>query len=94
MTRTKTLAQLILDGKYMSKSGTYDKSPVDKLTLSENKGCYNLFTTKDRAEQLVEYMEHLEAVIPSWLEGTTKNNGKCIAVSTEPAPYQTKKNRS
>ena len=75
-TRTKTLAQLILDGKYMSKSGTYDKSPVDKLTLSENKGRYNLFTTKDRAEQLVEYTEHLEAVIPSWLEGTTKNNGK------------------
>jgi len=47
MTRTKTLVQLILDGKYMSKSGTYNKSPVDKLTLSENKGCYNLFTTKD-----------------------------------------------
>jgi len=94
MTRTKTLAQLILDGKYMSKSGTYDKSPVDKLTLSENKGHYNLFTTKDRAEQHIGYTEHLEAVIPSWLEGTTKNNGKRIAASTEPALYQTKKNRS
>ena len=93
-TRTKTLAQLIVDGKYMSKSGIYDKSPVDKLTLSENKGHCNLFTTKNRAEQLVEYTEHLEAVIPSWLEGTTKNNGKWIAVSTEPALYQTKKNRS
>ena len=78
----------------MTKSGTYDKSPADKLTLSENKGRYNLFTTKDRAEQLAEYTEHLEAVIPSWLEGTTKNNGKRIAVSIEPALYQTKKNRS
>jgi hypothetical protein len=93
-TRSKTLAQLILDGKYMSKNGTYNKSPVDKLTLSENKGRYNLFTTKDQAEQLVKYTEHLEAVIPSWLEGTTKNNGKRIAVSIEPALYQTKKNRS
>jgi hypothetical protein len=93
-TRMKTLAQLILDGKYMSKSSTYNKSPVDKLTLSENKGRYNLFTTKDRAEQLVEYTEHLEAVIPSWLEGTTKNKGNRIAVSIEPALHQTKKNRS
>ena len=78
----------------MSKSGTYDKSPVDKLTLSENKGRYNLFTTKDRAEQRVKYTEHLEAVIASWLEGTTKNNGKRIAVSTEPALYQTNQNQS
>ena len=84
-TRTKTLAQRILDGKYMSKSSTYENSPVDKLTLSENKGRYNLFTTKDRAEQLDEYTEHLAAVIPSWLEGTTKNNGNCIAASIKPA---------
>ena len=84
-TRTKTLAQLILDGKYMSKSGTYENSLVDKLTLSENKGWYNLFTTKVQAEQLDKYTEHLAAVIPSWLEGTTKNNGKCIAASIEPA---------
>jgi hypothetical protein len=74
--------------------GTYDNSPVDKLTLSENKGRYNLFTRKDPAEQLVEYTEHLAAVIPSWLEGTTKNNGKRIAVSIELALYQTKKNQS
>ena len=69
----------------MSKSSTYENSPVDKLTLSENKGRYNLFTTKDRAEQLDEYTEHLAAVIPSWLEGTTKNNGNCIAASIKPA---------
>ena len=90
-TRTKTLAQLILDGKYISKHGTYENSPVNKLTLSVNKGRYNLFTTKDRAERLVEYMEHLTAVIPSWLKGTTKNNGKRIAASIKPALHQTKK---
>jgi hypothetical protein len=93
-TRTKTLAQLILDGKYMSKHGTYKNSPVNKLTFSENKGRYNLFTTKDQAERLVEYTEYLAAVIPSWLEGTTKNNGKCIAASIKLALYQTKKNQS
>ena len=78
----------------MSKHGTYKHSPVDKLTFSENKGRYNLFTTKDQAEQLVEYTEHLTAVIPSWFEGTTKNKGTCIAASIELTLFQTKKNQS
>jgi hypothetical protein len=77
----------------MSKQGTFEHSPIDKLTLSENKGRYNVFTTKDQADQLVESMEHLTAVIPSWLEGTTKNKGKCIAASIKPTLFQIKKNR-
>jgi hypothetical protein len=91
--RTKLLAQLILDRNYTSKNGTYEQSPVDKLTLSKNKGCYNLFTTKEQANQLVEYTEHLLVILPQWLEGTAHNKGKCIPVSTKPALHHAKRNR-
>jgi hypothetical protein len=91
--RTKLLAQLILDGKYTSKNETYEQSPVDKLTLSKNKGRYNLFTTREQANQLANYTEHLLAILPQWLKCTAHNKGKHIAVSTKPALHQGKKNR-
>ncbi len=48
---------------------TQAQLPVTKISLSESKGRYNLFTNKNNAQALMDYTSHLLKVIPKWLDG-------------------------
>jgi hypothetical protein len=87
-TKTKTIVQQILDGSYTTPEGYQLKSPVTKISMSENKGQYNLFTNKNNTKSLIDYTMHLLTIFLTWLVGNKKYTGeKIIADNTAAAQY-------
>ncbi len=87
-TKTKTIVQLILDRSYTTPEGYQLKSPVTKISMSENKGRYNLFTNKNNAHSLTDYTMHLLTILPTWLVGNKNyTGGKILADNTAAAQY-------
>jgi hypothetical protein len=87
-TKTKTIVQLILNGSYTTPEGYQLKSPVTKISMSENKGRYNLFTNKNNAQSLIDYTMHLLTILPTWLvRNKNYTGGKILADNTAAAQY-------
>ncbi len=85
---TTTIVQQILNGTYTTPEGTRAQSPVTKISMSESKGRYNLFTNKNNAQALMEYTAHLLKVIPKWLDGNVNyTGGKILADTTAATQY-------
>jgi hypothetical protein len=56
--------------------------PVTKISMSESKGRYFLFTNKNNTQALMDYTEHLLKVIPKWLDGNMNHTGGKILANT------------
>jgi hypothetical protein len=62
--------------------------PVTKISMSESKGRYNLFTNKNNVQALMDYMAHLLKVIPKWLDKNVNyTGGKILANTTAATQY-------
>jgi hypothetical protein len=59
--------------------------PVTKISMSESKGRYNLFTNKNNAQALMDYTAHFLKVIPEWLDGNVNYTGGIILADTTAA---------
>ncbi len=68
--------------------GTQAQSPVTKISMSESKGRYKLFTNKNNAQALMDYTAHLLKVIPKWLDRNANyTGGKILADTTAATQY-------
>jgi hypothetical protein len=72
---TITIVQQILNGTYTMPEGTQAQLPVTKISTSESKGRYNLFTNKNNVQALMDNTAHLLKVIPKWLDGNMNYTG-------------------
>ena len=84
-TTPHTIAQQILNSSYTSPEGTQVPSPVTKISMSKNKGRYNLFTNKNTVYALLEYTTLLLEMIPRWLKGNENYSGGTILADTTAA---------
>jgi hypothetical protein len=80
-----TLVQQILNATYTSIDGITTPSPVIKISMSENRGRYNLFASKSNAHALIEFTPYLLKMIPQWLQGNRKYTGAEIRADTTAA---------
>jgi hypothetical protein len=64
-----TIVQQILNDSYTTPDGSQEPSPVLKISMSESRGRYKLFTNKNNAQPLLDYTAQLLEMIPRWLQG-------------------------
>jgi hypothetical protein len=75
---------------YTTPEGTQAQLPVTKISMSESKGRYNLFTNKNNTQALMDYTAHLLKVIPKWLDGNVNYTGGKILANTTAATQYTR----
>ena len=80
-----TIVQQILTATYTSTDGITAPSPVIKISMSENRGRYNLFASKSNAHALIEFTPYLLKMIPQWLQGNRNYTGAEIRADTSAA---------